>query len=225
MRRIVREVDPDVLQGWMYHGNLAASRRSGGRPVLWNVRQRLERLSDNGLATRAVILGSLAWRGSVRRVIYNSARAAAEHEAWGYPADRRALIPNGFDLSRFAPDAAAPGWLRGELGLPSGAPLIARVARDDAIKDNATLAAAFAQAGAGLHLALVGRGMDSANARLRALFEARGVAGRVHFMGERGGRRPSAGRRRPRRAVLQPWRGLPQRGVRGDGGGGAGRDH
>ncbi len=72
------------------------------------MRQRLERLSDNGLATRAVILGSLAWRGSVRRVIYNSARAAAEHEAWGYPADRRALVPNGFDLSRFAPDAAAP---------------------------------------------------------------------------------------------------------------------
>src|SRR5262245_59340233 len=43
--RLVRKLDPDLIQGWMYHGNLAAqigaafSRRPV--PVLWNIRQSL----------------------------------------------------------------------------------------------------------------------------------------------------------------------------------------
>src|SRR3546814_14351170 len=45
LRRIVKASAPDVVQGWMYHANLAAtmgSALSGLRPqVLWNVRHAL----------------------------------------------------------------------------------------------------------------------------------------------------------------------------------------
>src|SRR5262245_51994210 len=51
---------PDVVQGWMYHGNIAASLAAilgyYHAPVLWGIRQTLERLGDNRPLTRGVIL-------------------------------------------------------------------------------------------------------------------------------------------------------------------------
>lgn len=186
LRRIVEEINPDVVQGWMYHGNLAASATSGGRPVVWNVRQRLERLVDNAPATRLAILGSLLWRRNVRAVIYNSERAAAEHERRWYPAAKRVLIPNGFDLASFWPDPSAGSALRREFGLPEDALLVGRVARDDAIKDTPTLIKAFTNLTAkGAYLVLVGRGMTAENTALDELLRAANIKERVLLIGER----------------------------------------
>ena len=48
--RIVRTAAPDLVQGWMYHGNLAASDRRllslrHRPPVIWNVRHSLHDLA------------------------------------------------------------------------------------------------------------------------------------------------------------------------------------
>ncbi len=193
LRRIIDDVDPDIVQGWMYHGNFAASAAAGGRPVVWNVRQRLERIADNALATRMVVLGSLGWRHQVRAVIYNSGRAATEHERWWYPAARRVLIPNGFDLAAFQPDPSAGKDLRRELGLPDDVLLVGRVARDDVIKDTPTLIAAFAELPEafaelpqkGARLVLAGRNMTAQNAALGELLRARNLQEKVHLLGER----------------------------------------
>ncbi|HRJ68245.1 MAG TPA: glycosyltransferase [Beijerinckiaceae bacterium] len=186
VRRIVEEFQPDILQGWMYHGNLAASVAAGRRPVIWNVRQRLERLSDNAVTTRLAILGSLGWRARVRAVIYNSEHAALEHERWLYPRARRIIIPNGFDLEAFRPDQTARATLRGELGLASDAVVVGRIARDDAIKDTPNLVRAFAALPfRDVHLVLAGRGMDSRNALLLAELRSLGIGDRVHLLGER----------------------------------------
>lgn len=186
LRSVVRDRSPSVIQGWMYHGNLAASVASAGRPVFWNVRQRLERLSDNKLSTRAVIFGSLLYRRSVTAVIYNSAKAAEDHEARGYPREKRVLIPNGFDTSTFAPDPSAREWLRAELGVGPGTRLIGRVARHDAIKDTPTLLdACAAMQTRAAHLVLVGRGMEPGNADLMCLVAKRALQDHVHLLGER----------------------------------------
>src|SRR5215510_423495 len=53
----VRGLGPSLLQGWMYHGNLAAAavRVVGSRlvPVVWGVRQTVSRLRDDKPLTRA----------------------------------------------------------------------------------------------------------------------------------------------------------------------------
>ena len=50
LRRSLRDAPSDIIQGWMYHGNLAASlaaRLLPQRPkVAWNVRVSLESLPD-----------------------------------------------------------------------------------------------------------------------------------------------------------------------------------
>jgi glycosyltransferase involved in cell wall biosynthesis len=188
LRRIVDDVAPDVVQGWMYHGNFAAAIAAGGRPVVWNVRQTLDRLGDNKLLTAAIILACMPLAGRVGRVIYNSSQAALQHERYGYPAGKRLLIPNGFDLAQFRPSAQARVSLRAALGLPAEALVVGRVARDAAMKDHATLFDAFSRILAALpevHLVCVGHGMTADAPSLRALVDAHGAGGRVHLLGER----------------------------------------
>lgn len=188
LRAAAKRARPDVVQGWMYHGNLAASLAAGGRPVLWNVRQTLSRLSDTRPLTRAVILGCLPFAPRVARILYNADLAAAQHEKLGYPRAKRLLVPNGFDTETFRPRPGAGAALRALLGLPAEALVVGRVARDDAIKDHATLFDAFARIAAAeprAHLACIGKGMVAEAPQLSALVARHGLSGRVHLVGER----------------------------------------
>ena len=188
LRRLVQEARADVVQGWMYHGNLVASLSASGRPVLWSVRQTLSSISHVRPMTRAVILASVPFAFRTNRIIYNATSSAADHERLGYPARKRAYIPNGFDTLRFRPMPEASAALRAELGLAGDIRLIGRVARDDAIKDHETLFAAFARVASSdpaCHLVCVGRGMLPGRPHLDALATRHGLAGRVHLLGER----------------------------------------
>jgi len=186
LRAVIRELRPDILQGWMYHGNLAASIVARDIPVLWNIRQRLEGWRSINPVTRAVVLSSLLYRKTVSAVIYNSLLAATDHEGLGYPRSRRIIIPNGFDLSLYKPDVQARCAIRAELGVSDSALLIGRVARDAPIKDTPTLVAAVARMQhSDARLVLVGRGMSADNQGLVDLLRAAGVAHRTHLLGER----------------------------------------
>ena len=138
---------PDLVQGWMYHGNVAASLAAivglCRAPVLWGIRQTLERLGDNRPLTRGVILAGSALGFQPRRIVYNSTLAAEQHEAFRYPKSKRVTIYNGVDTRRFRTDAALRLSARAGLGLPPDAEVIGRVARNDPMKDHATLFQAF----------------------------------------------------------------------------------
>src|SRR6266852_1825729 len=63
LARLARRIEPDLIQGWMYHGNLAAQFAGlfVSRPVsiIWNIRQSLYTLDDEKPATaRAIKLGA-----------------------------------------------------------------------------------------------------------------------------------------------------------------------
>lgn len=103
-----------------------------------------------------------------------------------YPARKLVTLRNGIDLSRFA-DAAGEGpAVRGELGVPAGAPVLATVSvlrRDKGIQHMiAALGAVAAQVPDVVYL-VVGDG-DHRPA-LEAAAAERGLAGRVVFAGSR----------------------------------------
>jgi len=190
---VFREAGADVVQGWMYHGNVAASAASllvrPRPPVLWNVRQTVFRLADNRPMTQAVILAGTLLRASPAGIVYNARLSAEQHEGLGFARRKRILIPNGFDLGRYAPREEARPSLLAELGLAEEALLIGRAARLHPQKDDATLFAAFGRIAAAeprAHLVLPGSGMTAENAGLARLAKATGAKGRVHFLGERG---------------------------------------
>ncbi len=79
------------------------------------------------------------------------------------------VIPNGFDLSLFQPDADARLSLRAELNLPPATLLIGAVGRFDPQKDYPTLIAAAGWLHAArpeVHFLLCGEGLSDENASI-----------------------------------------------------------
>lgn len=180
---------PHILQGWMYHGNLAAlliHTLSGRRSALaWNVRVGIDTLATYRPGTRALIRLGARLSGSADRIIFNAASARTQHEALGYHRDRAILIPNGFDLEAFRPCLEARRSVRRELGIPEGAPLLGQFARFHPEKNQALFLTALAGLPREVHGVLAGQGIHEGNPDLRKALMHPGLEGRVHLLGER----------------------------------------
>lgn len=190
--RIVRRIRPHLIQGWMYHANLAAELASicvsEPAPVLWNIRHSIYRLADEKCTTAAIIrLGArLSFRPA--HILYNAHVSAVQHEALGYRFEKRVVIPNGFDTQRFIPSEQARVRIRTELGLSSSTVLIGLIARYHPMKDHATFlraAGSLVDTHPDVHFLLVGRDVDWDNAALVRLIQDTGVGTRIHLLGER----------------------------------------
>lgn len=190
--RLLRQVKPDVIQGWMSHGNLTAQLGrlfSPGRvAVVWNIRQTLDSLHREKPLTRLTIrLGALL-SGKPDVILYNSRTGLAHHEAIGYRVDRTLLIPNGFDVTQFAPSAVARHSVRAELGVAPATLLVGCIARYHPVKDHPNFlqaAATLLKTLPGVQFVCVGKGVDWDNNALRQLVRELKLTGRVHLLGER----------------------------------------
>lgn len=188
----LKRLRPDIVQGWLYHGNLAAwagLRFSGVRcPLLWNIRHSLDQWAEESLFWRSEIrLGG--WLGGApQRIVFNSAHAARQHERLGYPSVKACVIPNGFDLEKFAPDGDAGDEMRSELGIGTNDVVFGIVGRYHPLKDYANFlraAAIVAAADSAARFVLVGRRLTKDNRELMALIHDSGLKNRVIFLGER----------------------------------------
>jgi len=187
-----RRFSPDVIQGWMYHGNISvwliarvACRKA---KLIWNIRQTLYDLDREKLTTRWLIRLSRWFSSAPVKIIYNSELSAHQHESIGYPHDSRVLIPNGFDLGRFKPDNLARESINQEFGLDPGAPLVVHTARYHPMKDHRTMLLAVKRVSESLAAArflLVGHRVTDENQELKSLCQNLGLSNAVILGGER----------------------------------------
>ena len=141
LRQVVQSIQPDIIQGWMYHGDLAAltahlvARGRSRRRLFWNIRT----AGDDARYTRLVsICGWLSsWPDAI---VSNSESGVKFHTASGYHPRRVVVIPNGIDTKKFRPDPVARTMLRAELGLKDKIVAV-HVARVDPMKDHAAFLA------------------------------------------------------------------------------------
>lgn len=144
LARLIRETRPDVVQGWMYYGDLLATLalgRSGRRRdtrLIWGVRCSDMDLRRYGRRLRLTVRACARLSRRPETVIANSAAGRAAHIALGYHADDFRVIPNGIDTERFRPVEGARKALAADLGLDPGRPMTALVARVDPMKDHDT---------------------------------------------------------------------------------------
>jgi glycosyltransferase involved in cell wall biosynthesis len=188
---VLRSFKPHLVQGWMYHGNLAASVGAAlahqRTPVLWNVRGTLP-LQANWRSSLVIkVTGRLARFPS--RIINNSITSAEQHErVLGYPMSARAIMPNGFDTAQFRARPEARPGLRRACGVGPHTLLIGLIGRFHPMKDHRT----FLHAGALLrashpevHYVLAGEDVDQSNRELAGLVSELRLQGHVSMLGRR----------------------------------------
>ena len=190
--RLMRRLDPDLIQGWMYYGNLAAQFAAtllSRRPeTVWGVRQSIYSLIEEKPTTALAIWLSARLSKRPAAIIYNSTKSAVQHEAIGYEGGKSRIIYNGFDVDAFTPSQEARLSVRAELGLPPEAMLIGLIGRYHPAKDHANFlsaAAIFAKDHPQVHFVLSGRGVDRENRKLGAVMKPHGFNGHVHLLGRR----------------------------------------
>ncbi len=188
----VHTIKPALIQGWMYHANLAAQLASiftfKPIPVVWNIRHSLYSLNYEKLSTAIAIKVLNGLSRFPKKIVYNSKISAEQHKQLGYRIAKTVVIPNGFDTEIFTPSIESRISIRTELGLTEDTFLIGRICRYDPMKDFPNFlhaAALLLKDYPDVHFILAGTKVDWDNQTLCQLINELGIAKSLHLFGER----------------------------------------
>ena len=189
--RIIREFSPDLIQGWMYHGNLIGSFSrvvAPGKPVLvWNVRHSLSDLSQEKIITQQVIRINRWFSFGADVILYNSHRSREQHEIFGFSKVGAKVIPNGIDTHIFSFSSKDRKYIRSKLGIPENACVVGHMARLHPMKDHAIFmkaAKSLSYRYQNLYFLLSGRDVSFDNIMPSQELSSQ-VRHRFYFLGER----------------------------------------
>lgn len=191
---LLQRLKPHAIQGWMYHGNLAAAIVqpfiSPKASLLWSIRCSFDSSAHEKLLTRSVIgLGRL-FSSRPRQIIYNAKEAMNQHIAAGFSTANAMVIPNGFDLARFRPRPDQRMVVRKRLSIEGDAFVVGHLARVHPMKSQETLVQACASLLGklpNLHLVAAGHDMEQLAQRLpRARSHIEQLGSRLHLLPEVG---------------------------------------
>lgn len=192
LRRLLKRLQPDVVQTWMYHSDLIGgliARLAGINNVVWCIRNSGENLHRSSWKSRAVAWVCARLSQIVPTKIVSCAESAARrHKQWGYAATKFKVIPNGYEFSQWQADPEARARVRNELGLSEHSLLIGAVARWNPLKDHANLLSALAKVAKRypeLRCVLIGEGLDSSNAALMNVIKQSNLEANVLLLGRR----------------------------------------
>lgn len=192
LRRLLKRLQPDVVQTWMYHADLLGglvARSVGLKHIAWGIRNSGENLHHSSWEARVLASVSAKLSGYIpSRIVACAENAARRHKQLGYSANKMVVIPNGYNLQQWQPQAEQARQFREQLGIDSNTVLIATVGRWNPLKDHPNLLAALARLKRSepeWFCVLVGEGMDETNADLMTLLTQHGLQDRVALLGRR----------------------------------------
>lgn len=190
--KLTRKINPKLIQGWMYHGNLAALLAKWVLPnrvlLLWNIRHTPDDLKKEKRLTARVIRLGARLSAQPDQIIYNSNVSAQKHESIGYSDKHKNFIPNGFNCEQFKPFDNAKSKLCHSLDLKKDTLLIGLIARYHIMKDHVTFlhsAGKLNKTYPEIHFVLVGQGVDKSNRLLVKLIEDLKITKNIHLLGKR----------------------------------------
>lgn len=190
--RRLRTSRPHIIQTWMYHSDLiggVAAKLAGNIPVIWGIRASNLDPATNGRSVlwTARLCASLS--SFIPEVIVCCSEAGRRtHAALGYQQSKLRVIPNGFDVDRFAPDEHARRILRQEWGIDESAVLVGHVARFDPMKDHQGFIKAAARVRARIpstRFVFCGDGLDWQNSTLVDWIRSAGIESACILLGRR----------------------------------------
>jgi glycosyltransferase involved in cell wall biosynthesis len=190
--RLIRQIDPDTIQTWMYHSDLLGSivaRVAGKKVVVWGIHNTNLDPAKTALSTRLIVRACAVLSGIPQKIISCSQEGVKVHAALGYQSQKMITIPNGYDVSEFSPKPEYRSELRHQWQIADDTTLFGLVARWNPQKDHANLIAALAhlktQTQSPWHCVLVGSSLDADNQVLTGLLAEYGIKDRVTLLGVR----------------------------------------
>ncbi len=189
---LARRFRPQLVHGWMYHGNLGAALARaalpGRAPLVWGIRQSLPTLAGENAFARAAIHLNKTLSRQPDCLLFNSHTSLEQHRAFGFDMRRARHLPNGFDTDRFAPDTADRARLRASWAADEGDVVFGLLARHHPVKDHGSFLEAACKVLAArpqARFVLAGSGVDADNQALARQMADSGLRGRLHLLGER----------------------------------------
>jgi len=189
--RLMREHKPDIIQGWMYHGNLAATLVSifttGHPAIVWNILHSLYDLCYEKRSTRWVIQLNRLFSRIPKAIIFNSNLSRKQHEAFGFNSRRSQMISNGIEIQKFVLSSERIQNIRSSLNISFSALIVGHVARFHPMKDHKGFlqtAVQVLQHFPEVHFILAGRDITKKNTILQEIIPDE-IEHQFHLLGER----------------------------------------
>ncbi|WP_406732464.1 glycosyltransferase [Vibrio scophthalmi] len=191
LMKIVRDIRPDVVQGWMYHGNLFASICKLVLPkstkIIWNIRHSLYDFSKESTATKWLIKFSAKISGFCNHILYNSSISRIQHEQAGFSSAHGKIIPNGFNTEIFRPNAKSKAEIRNELEIGNDVKVIVHIGRFHPAKNHLGFVKAVVpvlEQHKHVEVIMVGLNVDQNNEQITSIIPPTLIS-RVHLLGLR----------------------------------------
>jgi len=188
---LIRSFEPDVIQSWMYHANLFSLFVGAifRIPTCAGIHNSTLHPSCTSFTTIAIAraCGLLSWLFP-QPIIICASSSAKLHSSYGYNPSSMIVIPNGYDVTKFSPNATFRAELRSSLCLPDGIPVLGIVARFDPCKDHANVFDALSLLltfGFDFRVLVVGNHITEQNHELLGLLDSKQLCLRCLFLGQR----------------------------------------
>lgn len=190
--KLIRIINPDIVQTWMYHSDLLgglAAKFTGVEQIFWGIRN--STLVKKKSKRSTILIAHLCAHLSPfipNKIICCAHKALQVHTEIGYQEDKLVVISNGYDLTKFKSEPSSGLVLREEFNIGKNEFLIGKVGRFDPFKDHSNLLNALSilmKQGLAFRCILVGKGLTANNIELYDKITALGLIDRVILAGQR----------------------------------------
>jgi glycosyltransferase involved in cell wall biosynthesis len=188
LRKIIKNINPDVVQSWMYHADLFTSIALIGKKInlVWSVRCSFVPAGSR-LTFLIMKFCACISRFVPKKIVYVATAARENHTKHGYSACNTVVIPNGFDFSSLLFSFDKRLMYRTQLGLSADTLLLGMVGRYHHDKGQDLLINAFQlvkRHRSNIKLLLIGNGCSSENSILVKLLIDYDLLNDVFLIGE-----------------------------------------
>lgn len=191
LQRLLKEIQPDVVQTWMYHSDLLggfAAKSLGIENIIWGIRNTELNTKENFSRKAMVKLCAKLSYTIPSQIACVANTAMNTHiKQGGYDASKMLVIPNGFDINKFKPNDMQRLELRNKLNIKSDELVIGNIGRFDPVKNHKNFIKAcisLLQKGYKFKVLLAGRDVDLNNPEISKLFKNNKLSKYFLFLGE-----------------------------------------
>lgn len=186
-----RKFKPDLIQGWMYHGNIFALLVAfflRFKPKLfWGIRQTLYDTQKEKFFTRLVIKAGSMFSTFADSIIYNSKKSQDQHESIGFSRVNGDYIPNGFNSLLWNNNDFKKELTKRELEIPKNSLVVGYIGRYHQMKNIELLFKAvddILKKDTNIFFLVIGKNTDIRNPELKPYYDRLPPA-QVLSLGER----------------------------------------